>query len=83
MSVTESIKSSAGIRNNDNIKYQVFPHVIDKFLSQIFFYVCFFLKQKNKTTCKWPNSFSRRFTLSFGLEHLSQWYNFDGEKQRL
>ena len=52
MSVTESIKSSAGIRNTDNIKYQVFPHVIDKFLSQIFFYVCFFKKQKNKTTCK-------------------------------
>ena len=73
MSVTESMRTSAGIRNNDNIKYQVFPHVIDKFLSQILI----------KITCKWPNSFSRRFTLSFGLEHLSQWYNFDGEKQRL
>ena len=48
MSVTESIRSSAGIRNNDNIKYQVFPHVIDKFLSQIFFYLLFLLKkQKN------------------------------------
>ena len=38
MPVTETIRSSSGIRNNDNIKYQVFPHVIDKFLSQIFFY---------------------------------------------
>ena len=46
MSVTESIKSSAGIRNNDNIKYQVFPHVIDKFLSQIFFFIFVFLKNK-------------------------------------
>ena len=26
------------MRNSDNIKYQVFPDVIDKFLSQIFFY---------------------------------------------
>ena len=82
MSVTESIKSSAGIRNNDNIKYQVFAHVIDKFLSQIFFCV-FFFNKKIKITWKWPNSFSRRFTLSYGLEHMSQWYNCDGEKQRL
>ena len=48
MSVTESIKSSAGIRDNDNIKYQVFPHVIDKFLSQIFFMFVFLKNKKIK-----------------------------------
>ena len=68
MAVRESIRSSAGMRNNDNIKYQVFPHVIDKFLSQIFFYET----KKLELPANDQIAFSRRFTLSYGLEHLSQ-----------